>query len=174
MFKWYIVKFLPALAFALNTMAETKEVNPDTGAYTTTPTKDSKDVYGSADPVSTSSTQEPAPMYPEEEIEQEKKPWWNGFFVMGHVLQIITAAILAIALGIGISAAVDVPESARVIIGIPGDLWLRCLKAIGELTRTLSVQSPGSSIVLTNVFHSHPLDCLRHDPRCPAPPRYGR
>ncbi|KAH8176843.1 sodium:dicarboxylate symporter family protein [Sarocladium implicatum] len=111
-------------------MADTKEVTPDTGAYTAPPTKDSKDVYGSADPVSASSTQEPAPMYPEEEVEREKRPWWSGFFIMGHVLQIITAAVLAIALGIGISAAVDVPESARVIIGIPGDLWLRCLKAI--------------------------------------------
>ncbi|KAL2208157.1 Sodium:dicarboxylate symporter family protein [Sarocladium strictum] len=89
-----------------------------------------KDPYGNTDPVSSSSTQEPAPMYPEEEMVREKKPWWNGFFVMGHVYQIIVAALLAIALGLGISAAVDVPESARTIIGIPGMLWLRCLQAI--------------------------------------------
>lgn len=116
-------------------MADTKEVNPELRANTPPPTKDSKDVYGGADPVSTSSTQDPAPMYPEDEetFQREKRPWWSGFFIMGHVLQIIVAALLAIALGLGISAATDVPDSARIIIGIPGMLWLRCLQAIGKL-----------------------------------------
>src|SRR5687768_15990908 len=113
-------------------MADNKEVMPDNAAVPPSPTKDTKDVYGNTDPVSTSSTQEPAPMYPEEEFTREKRPWWSGFFEMGHVFQIITAALLAIALGVGISAATEVPESARTILAIPGVLWLRCLQAIGK------------------------------------------
>jgi Na+/H+-dicarboxylate symporter len=110
--------------------SDNKEVMPDNAAVPPSPTKDTKDVYGNTDPVSTSSTQEPAPMYPEEEFTREKRPWWSGFFEMGHVFQIITAALLAIALGVGISAATEVPESARTILAIPGVLWLRCLQAI--------------------------------------------
>jgi hypothetical protein len=115
-------------------MADTKEVMPENRAASPIPTKDA---YGNTDPVSSSSTQEPAPMYPEDEVVREKKPWWNGFFVMGHVLQIIVAAVLAIALGLGISSAVDVPESARTIIAIPGVMWLRCLQAIGRFLSTI-------------------------------------
>ncbi|KAK0382779.1 hypothetical protein NLU13_9874 [Sarocladium strictum] len=111
-------------------MAENKEVMPDNGAVPPSPTKDTKDIYGNADPVSTSSTQDQAHMYPEEDYPREKRPWWSGFFEMGHVLQIITAALLAIAIGVAVGSTTTVPDSARTIIAIPGMLWLRCLQAI--------------------------------------------
>ncbi|KAH6894291.1 Sodium:dicarboxylate symporter family-domain-containing protein [Thelonectria olida] len=65
------------------------------------------------------------------EEHQEKKPWWHSIKEPGSALQIITAAILAIGIGLAVSTTVDeVPEAARVILSIPGDLWLRSLKAV--------------------------------------------
>ncbi|GAB1726726.1 hypothetical protein NU195Hw_g6331t1 [Hortaea werneckii] len=66
--------------------------------------------------------------------EIEKIPWtkrlWKSFLTPGSALQIIVAAILGVAIGIAVSATVsDVPEAAPVILEIPGDLWLRALKA---------------------------------------------
>jgi len=66
--------------------------------------------------------------------EIEKIPWtkrlWKSFLTPGSALQIIFAAILGVAIGIAVSATVsDVPEAAPVILEIPGDLWLRALKA---------------------------------------------
>lgn len=59
--------------------------------------------------------------------------WWHGFKEPGHALQIITAAVLAIAIGMAVTTTVDeVPEAARVILAIPGTLWLRALKAVGR------------------------------------------
>ena len=60
--------------------------------------------------------------------------WYASLFEAGSATQIVIAAILAIALGLGITAAVDeVPVSVVKILGIPGQLWLRCLKAVGML-----------------------------------------
>ncbi|KAI6807224.1 hypothetical protein KC367_g8919 [Hortaea werneckii] len=66
--------------------------------------------------------------------EIEKIPWtkrlWKSFLTPGSALQIIVAAIVGVAIGIAVSATVsDVPEAAPVILEIPGDLWLRALKA---------------------------------------------
>lgn len=73
-----------------------------------------------------------------EEHQQEKK-WWSSIKEPGSALQIITSAVCAIGIGLGVSTAVDeVPESARVILSIPGDLWLRSLKAVGECRRGMS------------------------------------
>lgn len=67
------------------------------------------------------------------EEHEVKKPWWYGFKEPGSALQIITAALLAIGIGIIVATQVEkVPDAARVIISIPGDLWLRSLKAVGE------------------------------------------
>ncbi|KAH8729396.1 Sodium:dicarboxylate symporter [Ilyonectria robusta] len=60
-----------------------------------------------------------------------KKPWWHSVKEPGSALQIILAALLAIAIGLTVSTQVDeVPPAARVILSIPGDLWLRALKAV--------------------------------------------
>lgn len=118
----------------MSSYPETKEVAPASDG-----TRDTKQVFGNAEPVSTNGSNEPPPMYPEEEVIEEKKPWWNGFLVMGSVLQIITAALLAIAIGMAVTSTVDeVPEAARVILSIPGDLWLRALKAVGMLSSCTS------------------------------------
>ncbi|KAJ4189402.1 hypothetical protein NW759_016784 [Fusarium solani] len=63
--------------------------------------------------------------------EHVNKPWWHSIKEPGSALQIITAALLAIAVGLIISTqAPSVPAAARVIVSIPGDLWLRALKAV--------------------------------------------
>ncbi|KAK0614653.1 Sodium:dicarboxylate symporter [Immersiella caudata] len=65
------------------------------------------------------------------ETQEVKKPWWNTFFVAGSVSQIIIAAVLAVAIGIAVSYTVDdIPKAATVLVGIPGRLWLRALRAV--------------------------------------------
>ncbi|KAK6860368.1 hypothetical protein PG990_012327 [Apiospora arundinis] len=63
-------------------------------------------------------------------IQVEKKPWWHSITVMGSTLQIVVAAILGIAIGVAVSTTVDeVPEACITVLEIPGQLWLRGLKA---------------------------------------------
>lgn len=60
--------------------------------------------------------------------------WWRCFFEPGSAPQIIVAALLAIAIGMAVNVTVDeVPEAAVAILGIPGNLWLRALQAVGKL-----------------------------------------
>ncbi|EGY21896.1 hypothetical protein VD0002_g7437 [Verticillium dahliae] len=66
------------------------------------------------------------------EVETVKKPWWHSVKEPGSATQIVIAAALAIGIGLGVSAGVgvdNIPEAAPVIIGIPGSLWLRALRA---------------------------------------------
>lgn len=94
-----------------------------------------------AEPVTSNTSDDVA--RPEDNEITKKKPWWSSIKEPGSALQIITAALLAIAIGMAITTQVDeVPEAARVIISIPGDLWLRSLKAVGKLL-THSVCSKG-------------------------------
>lgn len=59
------------------------------------------------------------------------RKWWHGIKEPGHALQIVVAAILAIAIGMAVTNTVDeVPAAASAIIGIPGTLWLRALRAV--------------------------------------------
>ncbi|KAF9775727.1 hypothetical protein IL306_006145 [Fusarium sp. DS 682] len=72
---------------------------------------------------------------PHDHAEEEivKKPWWHGFKEPGSALQIIVAALLAIAIGVVIATQVDdIPEAVPVIVGIIGNMWLRALKAVGK------------------------------------------
>lgn len=87
---------------------------------------DNKEPIGAAPhPVPTNSSHDVA----QEEV--VKRPWWASIKEPGSALQIICAALLAILIGVVVATQVDsVPEAARVIISIPGDLWLRCLKAV--------------------------------------------
>ncbi|KAJ3467443.1 hypothetical protein FSOLCH5_004090 [Fusarium solani] len=65
------------------------------------------------------------------EEHEVKRPWWYSIKEPGSALQIISAALLAIAIGLVVTTQVEkVPDAARVIISIPGDLWLRSLKAV--------------------------------------------
>jgi hypothetical protein len=59
---------------------------------------------------------------------------WRHTKTPGSAIQIVIAAALAIAIGMAVTTSVDeVPDAARVIVGIPGTLWLRSLKAVGKL-----------------------------------------
>lgn len=93
--------------------------------------QDTKEAMDTApQPVRTNSSQEPHPI--EETV---KRPWWYSIKEPGSALQIICAAILAIAIGIVVATqAESIPPAVPVIISIPGDLWLRALKAVGTLT----------------------------------------
>lgn len=67
------------------------------------------------------------------EVEQPKKKWWSSLLVAGSAPQIVLAALVAIAIGLGVSSAVErVPQSALDLVNIPGRLWLRALTAVGE------------------------------------------
>lgn len=55
------------------------------------------------------------------------------FCTWGSAVQIVIAALLAIAIGLVVSTQVDdVPEAASTILNIPGNLWLRALQAVGK------------------------------------------
>lgn len=65
------------------------------------------------------------------ETQAPKKPWYNAFLTPGHALQIVTAAIIAIAIGMAVVNTVDdIHPAVPAIIIIPGDLWLRSLRAV--------------------------------------------
>jgi hypothetical protein len=64
--------------------------------------------------------------------EHPKKPWWYSIREPGSALQIVSAAAVAIAIGLAVSSTVDdIPYAAPTIIEIPGALWLRALRAAG-------------------------------------------
>lgn len=93
-----------------------------------TETKDAK--------VAADTTNEPGSIATDQEPIQEpvtpKKAWYHSFLVFGSAAQIVTAAVLAIAIGLIVSTQADnVPTSAVELVHIPGDLWLRALKAVG-------------------------------------------
>lgn len=55
---------------------------------------------------------------------------WRVLRTPGSALQIIVAAVLAIAIGLAVTTTVtDIPEAAPAILEIPGSLWLRALRA---------------------------------------------
>ena len=68
------------------------------------------------------------------------KPSWNQRLLAtllkpGSALQIVLAAVLAIAIGMAVTSTTsDIPEAAPVILEIPGSLWLRALRATGMLS----------------------------------------
>lgn len=66
-------------------------------------------------------------------MEKPKRTMWQRFKEPGSVWQIIFAALLAIAIGLIVTTQVDeVPEAAIAILAIPGQLWLRALRAVGK------------------------------------------
>jgi hypothetical protein len=85
--------------------------------------KDVKEV--SADVVN-----EPVEEPPKRSIPKRLK---DSFFTFGSATQIVSAALLAVAIGLIVSTQADnVPEAAVELVNIPGDLWLRALKAVGK------------------------------------------
>ena len=76
-----------------------------------------------------------------QETEKPKRSFGQRFMATlkepGSALQIVLAAVVAIAIGMAVTTTVDnIPEAAPVILEIPGSLWLRALRATGLLLRT--------------------------------------
>lgn len=74
-----------------------------------------------------------------------KRNWyqqlWDSFKTPGSAVQIIVAALLAIAIGLAVSTTVtDIPEAVPIILKIPGTLWLRALRATGKFNTSPQIQ----------------------------------
>ncbi|GJC99549.1 excitatory amino acid transporter 2 [Colletotrichum higginsianum] len=94
-----------------------------------------KSEYGTADKaVQENSSMEQVQQQPSVtsgESVHEKKPWWHPVIEPGSAVQIIIAAAIAVAIGLGVKTAhPDIPSAATTILIIPGNLWLRALKAV--------------------------------------------
>jgi hypothetical protein len=90
-----------------------------------------------ADPSSVDSHGTPVQEYPEPEREKLTigQTMVKELKTAGSALQIIIAALLAVAIGLIVSTQADnVPVEATDLVNIPGDLWLRALKAVGMST----------------------------------------
>ncbi|KAJ4364280.1 hypothetical protein N0V95_000791 [Ascochyta clinopodiicola] len=80
---------------------------------------------------SSSSPSDLSPQPTIDEGEAQKKTLWQKFMTPGSVLQIIAAALLAIAIGLIVTTQVsDIPDAAVALLAIPGQLWLRALRAV--------------------------------------------
>jgi len=104
------------------------------------------DAVNSTERASSNSTDQQQQQAQQEHLRQHavepKKPWWNSVRVAGSATQIVIAAVLAIAIGIAVSYNVDkVPAAASTLVGIPGRLWLRSLRAVGEYLVIISRSS---------------------------------
>lgn len=76
---------------------------------------------------------QPQPSVASGQSVHEKKPWWHPVIEPGSAVQIIIAAAIAVAIGLGVKTAhPDIPSAATTILIIPGNLWLRSLKAVGK------------------------------------------
>ncbi|KAI6357072.1 hypothetical protein MCOR25_007770 [Pyricularia grisea] len=67
--------------------------------------------------------------------ETQKRPWHRRLVdsakTPGSAVQIVIAAVAAIAIGMIVTTQVDsVPKAVVPVLSIPGDLWLRALKAV--------------------------------------------
>ncbi|KAJ0373538.1 hypothetical protein COL26b_008259 [Colletotrichum chrysophilum] len=70
---------------------------------------------------------------------EKKNPWWHPIIEPGSAIQIIIAAALAVGIGLGVkSAHPDIPDAATTILIIPGNLWLRALKAVVQKLKEIS------------------------------------
>ncbi|OAX80128.1 hypothetical protein ACJ72_05545 [Emergomyces africanus] len=66
-----------------------------------------------------------------ERVEKPKKTFWEKVKQPGSVYQILISAAIAIAIGMAVNTTVsEVPVAAIDLCSIPGQVWLRALKAI--------------------------------------------
>jgi len=76
------------------------------------------------------------------EVVKETIPqrFWRYTTTPGHAFQIVIAAALAIAIGMAVTSTVDdIPSAVPTLVGIPGTLWLRALKAVGTSLPTHAI-----------------------------------
>ena len=114
------------------------------------------------DPGSLGSTRDDAAVTRENRTFMQKV--WDETKQPGSAIQIIIAAAIAIGIGLGVSSAVEeVPDAAVDLVGIPGDLWLRALKAVGASTYFFVAKKGLLSSPLTKQCLVLPSHHLRHD-----------
>jgi len=78
--------------------------------------------------VSADTSYEPVEEPPKRSIPKRLK---DSLFTFGSATQIVVAALLGVAIGLIVSTQADnIPDAAVEIVNIPGDLWLRALKAV--------------------------------------------
>lgn len=87
----------------------------------------------------TSSVNSPETLTPQPTVAvEEKKTFIQTVLTPGSVWQIIIAALLAIAIGLAVTATVDdIPEACVALLAIPGNLWLRALRCVGKSNETI-------------------------------------
>lgn len=79
---------------------------------------------------------------------------WGETKRPGSAIQIVIAAIIAIAIGVGVSASVDnIPEAAPVLLEIPGDLWLRALRCVGMFQRAARAGDDKALTAIQQSYH---------------------
>lgn len=99
---------------------------------------------------------------------EQKKTFLQRVREPGSVWQIIIAALLAIAIGLIVTTQVDeVPEACVAILAIPGNLWLRALRAVGKYLKRTRV--PLNFLIII----STPYDSHCHDHGDSAPTEHG-
>lgn len=80
-------------------------------------------------------SQEYDPYAAYEQKEEKKMTFMDYVKEPGSAIQIIIAALIALAIGLPVAMTVDdVPDAATTILNIPGRMWLRALTAVGKLT----------------------------------------
>jgi Na+/serine symporter len=89
---------------------------------------------------------------PQSPTAEEKNVRWRGFFKPGSAGLIIIAAVLAIVIGVTVSTTeTPVPSWVVTILAIPGNLWLRSLRAVGE-TKTLALWKPAMPLTPASIL----------------------
>jgi hypothetical protein len=84
------------------------------------------------------------------EVVKETIPqrFWRYTTTPGHAFQIVIAAALAIAIGMAVTSTVDdIPSAVPTLVGIPGTLWLRALKAVGTPVLTHAIPTKGLRVL---------------------------
>jgi hypothetical protein len=118
--------FCEGLHLSINTITITTTPTPPPVAAMSTEKPAMDEVQRT--PSSTSGT---SPTMAGETAPEPKKPWWTPVVTAGSAVQIVIAAALAIGIGMAVNTTVDdIPSAATTIIAIPGNLWLRSLKAV--------------------------------------------
>lgn len=98
-------------------------------------------------PLEREDSREPPSTGDGEVIKERQTIWqkmWASSKTPGSALQIISAALVAIAIGLAVSTSVDdIPEAVPVILEIPGTLWLRALRATGKSKTNDAIKPEG-------------------------------
>lgn len=96
---------------------QSKQVSPDVDAVKSNESSSNENMYGGYE-------------------EPKKKTFWELAKEPGSAIQIVAAALVAVAIALPVAFEVDADSKAladaSTILNIPGRLWLRALTAVGK------------------------------------------